>query len=116
MKKTYHIVDREAESASRTIAQFTQENAQILLPLVELVTQARVAVDEVIDRVGRQTIELILKLSAQEVAGLPTPGKASGDVRWHGSQAGGVSLADRQLKVKRPRLRHKQTGECKVPA
>jgi len=27
-----------------------------------------------------------------------------------------VSLADRQIKVKRPRLRHKQEGEVSVPA
>jgi transposase-like protein len=83
---------------------------------VELVTQARVAVDEVIDRIGRQTIETILNLSAEQVAGPRTPGKSSGDICWHGSQNGRVSLADRQIKVKRPRLRHKATGEVGVPA
>jgi hypothetical protein len=45
-----------------------------LLPLVELVTQARVAVDEVIDRIGRQTSETILSLSAEQVAGPRTAG------------------------------------------
>src|SRR5437763_14378286 len=47
---------------------------------------------------------------------LQRPGKISGDIRWHGSQNGRVALADRQLKVKRPRLRHRQEGEVKVPA
>jgi hypothetical protein len=56
--------------------------------LVELITQARVAVDEIIGNIGRQTIETILTLSAQEVAGARTPGKATGDIRWHGSQSG----------------------------
>ena len=116
MKKTYHIVDRDSQSAAATLEQFTRANGQILLPLVELITQARVAVDEVIGAVGRQTIETILTLSAQEVAGQRTPGKASGEIRWHGSQAGRVMLADRQLRVKRPRLRHKQDGEAEVPA
>jgi putative transposase len=116
VKKPYHIVSRDAESASASIEEFAKANGQILLPLVELITQARVAVDEVIHAVGRQTIETILTLSAQEVAGPRTPGKASGDIRWHGSQAGRVALADRQIKVKRPRLRHKQEGEVQVPA
>src|SRR5437763_13229825 len=47
---------------------------------------------------------------------LQRPGKISGDIRWHGSQNGRVALADRQLKVKRPRLRHRQEGEVSVPA
>jgi len=116
VKKPYHIIDREAETAAAAIEEFAKANGQILLPLMELVTQARVAVDQVIDRIGRQTIETILTLSAEQVAGPRTPGKSSGDIRWHGSQNGRVSLADRQIKVKRPRLRHKQEGEVRVPA
>jgi transposase-like protein len=96
--------------------EFAKANGQILLPLVELITQARLAVDEVIDSIGRQTIETILNLSAEQIAGSRTPGKSSGDIRWHGSQPGRVSLADRQIKVKRPRLRHKRAGEVTVPA
>jgi transposase-like protein len=116
VKKTYHIVSRDSKSAAATLEQFTQANGQFLLPLVELVTQARVAVDEVINTVGRQTIETILTLSAQGVAGERAPGKAGGDIRWHGSQSGRVKLADRQVTVKRPRLRHKREGEVTVPA
>jgi transposase-like protein len=116
VKKTYHIVNREEKNAAAAIEQFAKANGQYLLPLVELITRARLAVDEVIATVGRQTIETILTLSATEVAGLRTPGKASGDILWHGSQNGRVVLADRQLKVKRPRLRHREQGEVKVPA
>jgi putative transposase len=116
VKKPYHIVNREEKSAAAAIEQFAKSNGQLLLPLIELITQSRIAVDEVIGSVGRKTIETILMLSAEEVAGTRTPGKASGDIRWHGSQDGRVALADRQLKVKRPRLRHKQQGEVKVPA
>jgi len=116
VKKTYHIVSRDSKNAAATLEQFANANGQILLPLVELITQARVAVDEVIGTIGRQTIETILTLSAQERAGVRTPGKASGDIRWHGSQPGRVMLADRQMKVQRPRLRHKREGEVAVPA
>jgi len=116
VKKTYHIVNREEKTAAASIEQFAKSNGQLLLPLIELITEARIAVDEVIGSVGRKTIETILMLSAEQIAGAQTPGKASGDIRWHGSQKGRVALADRQLKVKRPRLRHKQEGEVKVPA
>ncbi len=50
------------------------------------------------------------------MAGPRTPGKASGDIRYHGSQSGCVQLTDRKLKVKRPRLQHKMEGEVKIPA
>jgi transposase-like protein len=116
VKKPYHIVNREEKTAAATIEKFAKANGQLLLPLVELITEARIAVDEVIGVVGRKTIETVLMLSATEVAGVRTPGKPSGDIRWHGSQPGRVMLADRQLKVKRPRLRHRQDGEAKVPA
>jgi putative transposase len=105
VKKPYHIVSREAQTASASMEEFAKANGQILLPLVELITQARLAVDEV-----------IVSLSAEQIAGPRTPGKSSGDIRWHGSQKGRVSLADRQLAVKRPRLRHKEAGEVRVPA
>jgi len=116
VKKPYHIVNREEKTAAAAIEQFAKANGQLLLPLVELISQARIAVDEVIGVVGRRTIETVLMLSATEVAGARTPGKPSGDILWHGSQAGRVMLADRQLKVQRPRLRHRQEGEVKLPA
>jgi hypothetical protein len=116
VKKPHHIVSREEKTASATLEKFAKANGQILLPLVELITQARIAVDEVIDSIGRQTIETILRFSAEQVARPRTPGESSGDIRWHGSQDGRVSLADRQIKVKRPWLRHKHEGEVNVPA
>ena len=55
-------------------------------------------------------------MSAEQVAGEKTPGKASGEVRWHGRQKGRVRLADRQLRVERPRWHRKSGGEVGVPA
>ena len=69
MKKPYHIVSSEAKIASAAVEEFARANGQILLPLVELITQARMAVDEVIDSIGRQTIETILNLSIEQVPG-----------------------------------------------
>ena len=116
MKKTYHIVTRAARESAAVIEQFCQTNGQILLPIVDLIQNASQVVEHVIHEIGHQMLEQILVLSAEQVAGARTPGRAKGDIRYHGSQAGCVQLADRKMKVKRPRLRHKTEGEVKVPA
>ena len=116
MSKTYQIVTKAAKESAAIIEQFCQANGQILLPLVNLIQNAGQVVETVIHEIGIQTLELILKLSAEQVAGARTPGQASGEIRWYGSQPGRIKLADRKVKVKRPRLRHKTDGEVKVPA
>jgi putative transposase len=116
VKKTYHIVTRAARESAAVIEQFCQTNGQILLPIVNLIQNASQVVENVIHELGHQMLEQILVLSAEQVAGARTPGKASGDTRFHGSQPGCVQLADRKVKVKRPRLRHKTEGEVAVPA
>jgi putative transposase len=116
VKKTYHIVTRAARESAAVIEQFCQTNGQILLPIVNLIQSASHVVESVIHEIGVQTLEMLLKLSAEQVAGARTPGKASGDIRHHGSQLGQVKLADRKVQVKRPRLRHKTEGEVKIPA
>jgi putative transposase len=119
VKRSYHVVAASKRGAARTLAAFCRANGQVLLPLVELVEQARLAVDTVIEQISQQTLETILDLSAEQLAGVRTPGKPSGPIRWHGRQTGRVSLADRQLAVNRPRLRRKENGpggEVAVPA
>jgi hypothetical protein len=44
---------------------------------VNLITEARMAVDQVIDQAGRSLIQTIFLLSAEQVAGPKTPGKTS---------------------------------------
>jgi putative transposase len=116
VKKPYHIVTRAARESATIIEQFCQANGQILLPILNLVQSASQVVETVIHEIGHQMLEQILLLSAEQVAGVRTPGKPSGDIRHHGSQPGCVQLADRKVKVKRPRLRHKTEGEVKIPA
>ena len=116
MKKTYHIVTRAARESAAVIEQFCQSNGQILLPIVNLIQSASHVVETVIHEIGVQTLEMILVLSAEQVAGPRTPGKASGEIRHYGSQPGHIKLADRKVRVKRPRLRHKTEGEVKIPA
>ncbi len=91
MKAEYQIADRRD---SRALAEFLSGEGQALLPMLELIEQAEMAVDELVDVAGRATIEAVLTLSAQELAGPKHPGKkARGVVGWHGRQDGVVSLA-----------------------
>lgn len=116
MNKPYHIVTRAARESAAVIEQFCRTNGQILLPILNLIENASQVVETVIHEIGHQTLEQILLLSAEQVAGPRAPGKARGETRYHGSQFGRVELADRKLRVKRPRLRHKTEGEVKIPA
>ena len=116
MKKPYHIVTRAAKESAAVIEQFCQANGQILLPIVNLIEGASQIVDQVLHEIQIQALETVLELSAEQIAGARTPGKASGEIRWHGKQRGKLKLADRQVQVKRPRLRHKTEGEVPIPA
>lgn len=101
---------------TRALSDFLSRNGQLLLPMVQLVEQSRAALDEVIDVTGRAMIELILQVSADQLAGPKSPGKRGGDIRHHGAQPGVVHLKERKLRVSRPRLRHRTRGEVDVPA
>ena len=116
MRKDYQIADVKD---SRKLAEFLSKEGQLLLPMLELVERAEVAVDELIDVMGRATVEAVLLMSAEQAAGPRTPGKKRGEIRWHGRQDGVVSLSERKLRVCKPRLRKKGRGEdleVEVPA
>lgn len=115
-KRLYQIASK---TESRKIAEFLSKDGQLLLPFLELICNTEQAVDELIDVVGKGAIEAILLLSAEQLAGPKQPGKAKSDITWHGRQAGVVSLAERKLRVEKPRLRRKGKGtgtEVTIPA
>ncbi len=120
MKRNYHTLDSQGKANERRLAEFLTKNGQQLLPMVDLIAQSRMAIDDLVDTVGRATIEAVLRLSAEQVAGPPQQGRMrQGEVVWHGSQAGSVYLKERKLKVSKPRLRKKGAGadgEVPVPA
>jgi putative transposase len=116
VEKPYHIVGKEE---SQELAKFLAKNGQALLPMVELIEQSKLAVDELMDVLGRAQIEAVLRLSAQGIAGPPHPGKKGGAIGWHGGEEGRVCLKERRLRVRRPRLRKKgqgEEGEIPIPA
>ena len=116
VEKPYHIVGK---GSSEELGRYLAKNGQVLLPMVELIEQSKMAVDELIDVLGRAQIEAVLRLSAEGVAGPPHPGKKGGEIGWHGREEGTVCLQERKLRVQRPRLRKKgqgENGEVPVPA
>ncbi len=116
VEKPYHIVSKDN---TQELAKFLVKNGQALLPMVELIEQSKMALDEWIDVLGRAHIEAVLRLSAERIAGPPHPGKKGGAIGWHGWEQGTVCLKERKLRVARPRLRKKgqgQEGEVPIPA
>jgi hypothetical protein len=43
--------------------------------MVELIAQSRMAIDDLVDVVGRATIETVLQLSVEQIAGSPQQGR-----------------------------------------
>ena len=116
MKKYYQIVKK---TETKKIAEYLTKNGQVLLPLLDLLESSRMALDELIDVMGRASIEAVLQLSARNIAGEKHQGKKGGEVNWFGKQKGTVRLSDRKLRVDKPRLRRKGKGsrkEVEIPA
>lgn len=125
-----HATSKRPRAKAAAIAQkndtaqlraFLASNAQFLLPMLELITDSKKALDDVIDVAGRAMVEALLLLSAQQIAGPKRQGKrdgASGPVAWHGAQPGRVCLKERKLAVDKPRLRTRgaSSREVEVPA
>ena len=90
-------------------------NPQAALPLLSMIGQAQLSIEDLLGQLSGQFIEQLLVLSAQSVAGAKHPGRAAGGVRWHGSQSGVVAIGQSKLRILRPRLRGVD-GEVAVPA
>jgi len=107
----YQIADRKD---SRALSQYLVRNGQLLLPMVELISSAQLAVEEFMEVLGRAALEAVLELSAQQVAGPRHQGQAGGEIRRHGAQGGVVSLSTQKVRVRKPRLRRKGGGAAEV--
>jgi len=58
MKRSYQIAERKS---TRKLKKFLLENAEALLPMVELIEASSMAVDELIEVLGRASIEAVLR-------------------------------------------------------
>jgi hypothetical protein len=75
MRRNYHILGKDH---TEELYEYLSRDGQLLLPLVELLETAEIAVDELIDIAGQSTIEGVLKISEQRVAGTKHQGKRRG--------------------------------------
>jgi transposase-like protein len=125
MTQRYHVVslpDSPSPLDPKRLAQVLAQDGQLLLPMLDLIENAQTAIDDLIDVMGRATIEAVLLMSAAQIAGPKQQGKkADRDIAYHGSQDGRVALKERQLRVTKPRLRKKtpkpgEIGEVEIPA
>jgi hypothetical protein len=62
VKRNYHTLDKQGKVNERRLAEFLTKNGQQLLPMVDLIVQSRMAIDDLVDTVGRATIETVLRL------------------------------------------------------
>ena len=108
MRREYQIVGRKGSAALR---QFLAKEGAALLPMVTLIEQGQLAVEELVGQLGKVTLEAVLAISAEQVAGPPHPGRPGGAIRRHGEQRGVVALGGQRVRVQKPRLRRKGGGE-----
>ncbi|MGQ0546519.1 MAG: IS256 family transposase [Betaproteobacteria bacterium] len=87
----------------------------MMLPILSLVTEAQVHIEDALGEINRGVLEALLEISALQRAGEKTPGRVSGAVRWYGSQGGRLPLGDRHVRLRRPRYRD-ASGEVAIPA
>jgi putative transposase len=127
MPERYQVVTpfgSRANLDSKKIAELLAKDGQLVLPLLDLLVTAQASLDQLVDVMGRATIEAVLKMSAEQVAGLKQQGKKTDrDIFYHGEQDGRVALHERQLRVSKPRLRKKslegenqRSSEVEIPA
>ncbi|MFM6549040.1 MAG: IS256 family transposase [Microcystis panniformis] len=114
-KDGLRVVHRNDRSAVR---RWAQGSGQALLPMLELLENAQASIDELMNEAARGVVEELLLASASRIAGDKRRGKAGGPVQWHGSQDGFIQMAERKLRITRPRLRTSgpQAKEVRVPA
>ena len=116
MKRKYEKKGSPDKAGLREL--LAKDGRDYLLPLVNVFALAGGALDHIIDVIGRAAIEAVLDISAADVAGEKQPGKErkGAGAAYHGRQRGRVYLADRAVRVKKPRLRSPGEGEIAIPA
>jgi hypothetical protein len=85
VKRSYHTIDKKGKVGERKLTEFQVRNGQALLPMMELIEQSRMAIDELID--GDGPVSRPLELSARQVAGEPQ--RRRGPAKWLAWKAAG---------------------------
>ena len=115
LRRLRAVARNDRRAIERAVKEMFAGQGQLVLPILSLVTEAQVHIEDALGEVNRGILEALLRVSAMERAGAKTPGRASGETRWYGSQGGRVPLGDRHVRLRRPRLRD-GSGEVAIPA
>ena len=78
MRREYQIVGRKGSAALR---QFLVKEGAALVPMMELLEAGKLAVEALVGQLGKATLEAVLLLSAEQVAGPAHPGRPGGAIR-----------------------------------
>jgi hypothetical protein len=76
-KRKYHTIEKQGKVNARKLGEFLLKSGHLLLPMVDLIEQCRMACDDLIDVAGRATIQAVLELSAQQVCRPMPAGQAA---------------------------------------
>ena len=75
MRERYRIAPRPSTPSRQELTDWLAKDGQLLMPLVELLEKGERAIDEVIDVMGRATVEAVLRMSAEQAAGPKEQGR-----------------------------------------
>jgi hypothetical protein len=53
VKRNYHTLENQGKANEQRLAEFLSKHGQQILPMVELISQSRMAIDELVDVMGR---------------------------------------------------------------
>ena len=106
------VVRREDQKG---LMEYFARHAQLLLPMLELITAGKQTIQSAMNEAGQAMAEALLMVSAKSLAGDKRAGAHDGEVLWHGSQPGCITLLERKLRVSRPRLRTRGAASREVP-
>lgn len=101
MAERYQIVSPGGSDAasrlpdSQQLAELLSKDGQLILPLLDLVEQAQVAIDDLVDVMGRATIEAVLQMSAPATGRAPAAGQEVRPRRGLSRFAAGTGEAQR---------------------
>lgn len=81
-----HVI-KKSSAAQLSEQPLFATNPEAALPLLSMIGEAQLSIEDLLGQLSRQFIEQMLVLSAKSVAGAKHPGRHGSDIRWHGAQS-----------------------------
>jgi hypothetical protein len=85
VKRSYHTIEKQGKANTRKLGEFLSKSGQLLLPMVDLIEQCRMACDELIDVAGRARIQAVWSCRRSRLREVLASKVSSGLGRWSGT-------------------------------